>query len=716
MCGIVGFFNNNDSVNSTVKALNILKNRGRDSYGIATDTDIFTGTFAEIEKRSKTTKSEHAIGHALHAVVSNISQPFTEEGTFFAANCEIYNWKELNDRYKLKARNDAELLFFLLEKAHDKNKLQNIKDILGELDGVYAFCYRKIDKVFLARDIIGIKPLWYSHASGFSFASEKKALESADVIDINELNPRQILVYDIPTDKIKFSERDFFKITPINKKSKKLIEKQLIGLLTNAVSKRIPDKTFGILFSGGIDSTLLAFISKKLGLRPILYTAALSEPGMQEAPDLKYAKRIAKALDLNLKIKTIPVKDVEKYLKKIIPLIEDTKVTKAGVALTLFLALEQAKKDKIKVIFSGLGSEEIFAGYERHKKSYDINRECISGLLKLYERDTYRDDVISMYNSIELRLPFLDKALVDYSLKIPGKYKLSEKGSKLILRDIAKLIGLEKEFAERKKVAAQYGSRFIKAIQKLTKNNKLKYMSEYLRRFYPQKNLKLGALISTGKDSLYAAYVMHQQNYEISCLISVYSKNPASYMFHTPNIELVKLQSEAMKLPLVAVETKGEKEKELLDLRKAMKQAKQKYKIDGIITGALYSTYQRDRIEKLADSLGLKIFSPLWHINQETEMRELVKQGFKVIIAAIAALGLTKEDLGKEIDEQFIDKMIELNNKIGINIAGEGGEFESLVLDCPLFYKKIKILKSKIMVEDENTGVFLVKDAKLVSQ
>lgn len=711
MCGIVGFFRNKESVSKTLKALRVIKNRGADSYGIATDDDIFVESLAKLEKRP--IRSKHAVGHALHAVVSRIAQPFSAQATFFVANCEIYNWQVLNKKYKLNARNDAELLFFLLEKQYDKNELKDIKKILEELDGVYAFCYRKLDTVFIARDIIGVKPLWYSHTDGFSFASEKKALESVNVLDINELNPRKILIYDIVNDKLDFIDRDFFSISPLNKKNKKQIEKELLGFITNAVSKRIPDKHFGILFSGGVDSTFIALLCKNLGLRPTLYTAALSEPGMQEASDLKYAKKVAKALDLELKINTIPVKQVEKYLKTIVPLIEDTKVTKVSVALTLFLALEHAEKDKIKVIFSGLGSEEIFAGYERHKKSYDINKECISGLLRLYERDTYRDDVISMFNSIEMRLPFLDKALVDYSLKIPAKYKISEKGNKLILRYIAKILGLPEEFAERKKVAAQYGSKFLRAIQKLTKKHKLKYKSEYLKRFYPQKNLKLGALISTGKDSLFAAYVMHQQNYELTCAISIYSENLASYMFHTPNIDLVKLQAKAMKLPLVAVETKGEKEKELDDLKKAMKTAKEKYKIDGIITGALYSTYQRDRIEKIADSLGLKIFSPLWHINQETEMRELVRQGFKVIISSIAALGLTKNDLGKSLDNAFIDKMVELNHEIGINIAFEGGEAETLVLDCPLFKKKIVIKEAKKIMDTEHSGIYKVSKAEL---
>jgi len=713
MCGITGFFNTDSAVSNTLNSLETLKNRGKDGAGIAFgNTLILKDSLKELKLTvsKKTLSSNFAIGHVLHSVVNSVKEPFMSNSNLFAANCEIYNWEILAKKYSINAKNDAELLFILLNKT---NNHKDILKLLSSLDGVYAFSFLTKDTLYLARDIIGIKPLWYSHSDGFAFSSEKKSLESLGYLDIQELNPRQLLVYDLKTHSVKFIQRLFFKLGKTYSYSEKKIESDVEKLLTLGIKKRIPDKKFGILFSGGIDSTFLAFMCKRLGYSPTLYTAALSEKSMKEAPDLVYSKRIAKYLGLELKCATVSMNQIDKYLKTIVPLIEDTKVTKVSVALTLFLALELAKKDKVKVIFSGLGSEEIFAGYERHKKSYDINKECLSGLLKLYERDTYRDDVISMYNNIEIRLPFLDKSLVKYSLNIPEKYKLNETENKIILRRIALKLGLESEFALRKKVAAQYGSRLLRSIEKLSKQNKSRSKSDFLKRYYLKKNLKLGALISTGKDSLYAAFVMKEQNYDLTCALSLVSDNPSSYMFHTPNIGLVKLQAEAMDIPLVCVKTKGEKEKELKDLKNALKKAKSRYKIDGIITGALYSSYQRDRIEKIADSLGLKVFSPLWHINQETEMKEIVRNNFDVIISSIAAEGLTKSDLGRKIDLNFIERMVKLNEKVGVNIAGEGGEFESLVLDCPLFHKRIVIKESRPVMENENTGFFIVDKALL---
>jgi len=223
--------------------------------------------------------------------------------------------------------------------------------------------------------------------------------------------------------------------------------------------------------------------------------------------------------------------------------------------------------------------------------------------------------------------------------------------------------------------------------------------------------MKLGVLFSSGKDSCYATYLM--SNYDISCLITIKSKNPDSYMYHTPNIHLAELQSEAMQIPIILQETTGKKEHELKDLEIALKKAKQKYKIQGVITGALFSDYQRERIEKIAEKLSLKVFNPLWHKNQEEVMREIIKNKFKIIFSSIAADGLDKSWLNKIITNEDIDKLVKLNKKNGLNIAGEGGEFESLVLDCPLFKKKLKILESEIKEENKNTAKLEIKKAKL---
>lgn len=205
--------------------------------------------------------------------------------------------------------------------------------------------------------------------------------------------------------------------------------------------------------------------------------------------------------------------------------------------------------------------------------------------------------------------------------------------------------------------------------------------------------MKFGVLFSGGKDSTYAAYIAEKNGHEISCLITLVSENKESYMFHTPSIDRVSAQAEVMGIPLIVVKTKGEKEKELIDLEKAILKAKKEYGIQGIVTGAVESVYQSSRIQKICDKLKLKCFNPLWKGNQPELLEELIKSGFEIILTGVFAYPLNRDWLGRKIDREFISEIKKLNQEYKISIFGEGGEFESFVLNCPLFSRKLKIIK-----------------------
>lgn len=674
MCGIIGFVGSGfqDSVKSAIESIGY---RGRDGVGTVSDDD-------------------YEFVHLLHSVVSDVLQPLQEDNLVFGANCEIYNWKELKQKHGLDSKNDAELLFGLL--SMEPLSPERLLDVLAELDGVFAFFVydNKKDHLYLARDRLGVKPLWFKNSDFFAFASEQKALGEAE-----ELNPRKVLFYD---GEVKFYDQPFLDGKSVDIDERDAVD-QTKELLLSSVSKRVPERALGLLFSGGLDSTLLALILKDLNVPFKCYMTVHSA-------DTEIAKRVAEELDLDLSIIDVDVSDVGSVLPEVISTVESADPVKVEVGTTLYFALRQAGKDGVKVIFSGLGADDIFGGYKRMRMSKDLTKDSISSLRRIYERDLYRDDTLSMLNNIELRLPFLDKKLVDFVVSLPDYIKTGE-DTKPLLRSVGKALGLSFNL---KRKAAQYDSGMNKAIEKLAKNNGFKSKAKYLASLTDVRPLKLGALLSGGKDSVYALHIQKRLNYDVACLITVESVNPDSFMFHTPTIDLVKYQAEAMSIPLVTQTTKGEEEAELEDLERAIRKAKHKHHIQGIITGALFSNYQRSRIENICDELNLKVFSPLWHVDQEKEMRSLIKEGFKIIMTRVAAEGLDRSWLGRVLTEKDVDRLCELRDRLGINVAGEGGEFETFVLDAPLFGKGIEVLRSAI-IQDGADCVLDIKEVDYVS-
>ncbi len=223
--------------------------------------------------------------------------------------------------------------------------------------------------------------------------------------------------------------------------------------------------------------------------------------------------------------------------------------------------------------------------------------------------------------------------------------------------------------------------------------------------------MKLAILLSGGKDSLYAAYLASKEH-ELVCAITVKSENKESYMFHTPNIDLVDLQAESMNIPLIITTTKGEKEKELDDLEQAIAKAKNDFGIEGVLTGAVASQYQASRVQRICAKLDLWAMNPLWQINQIALLYELLEKKFEVIISGVFGYPLDQTWLGKTIDEDRIEKLKELQQQLGLNPAGEGGEIETLVVDCPLFAKRIKVQESRVEYEN-HAGVFHITKAEL---
>jgi predicted ATP pyrophosphatase (TIGR00289 family) len=202
--------------------------------------------------------------------------------------------------------------------------------------------------------------------------------------------------------------------------------------------------------------------------------------------------------------------------------------------------------------------------------------------------------------------------------------------------------------------------------------------------------MKLAALISGGKDSMLALHKAALQH-EIVCLVGVIPENLHSYMFHTYNLHLLDAISSCLQLPIFKVPTAGVKEKEVEDLEKSLGILD----VDGIVIGGIESEYQRNRFEKICTSLGLRMISPIWHEDASKLMEEVIEK-FNTIIVSVSAMGLNESWLGRKLDKKALEDLKILNSKYGVHLAGEGGEYETLVLDAPLYKKKITVKEKRI--------------------
>jgi len=224
--------------------------------------------------------------------------------------------------------------------------------------------------------------------------------------------------------------------------------------------------------------------------------------------------------------------------------------------------------------------------------------------------------------------------------------------------------------------------------------------------------MDLAVLFSGGKDS---AYAMHRamETDIVRCLVSIESENPESYMFHTPNIDITSLQAKAIGLPLIVGKTKGKKEEEIEDMKAALKRATEEYDIEGVVTGAIESVYQAERVQRACHELGLWCFNPLWKMDQEELVRQVIAEGFETMVSGVFAYPMEEEWLGRRLDVQALNELLELSKKFGISPSGEGGEIETTVLFGPMFKKRIDVLDTRIEFK-ANAGVCHILDARLL--
>lgn len=504
MCGIVGMEGN---INPELfdSALKSIKHRGED----------YSNTFID-------EKNGIALGHNLLSIFNLINenneiydnleenkQPIILNDLVLVFNGEIYNFKKLedflkeNDKNYSESKSDSQLLANLISyyfTSNDENLLEAVKSSIKELDGDYSFAVydKKNNNLAISRDPIGVKPLFYGmdeEKDLKAFASEKKALWKAgiDNNNIQNLTPGSILynweMMDLEDNLInRIISTDFKSIKSNYKEYNDYLETKdsyevymelLKDDLYSAVEKRVENIVdIGLIFSGGVDSTILAVLLKKIAENKPL-NIKLYSVGVENSQDIKFSREIAEELELPLKTIIIDEETVKESIEPVLTAIEDDNVMKLGVGMTIYLATKAMKEDNIKVALSGQGADELFGGYNRYLKHFeenslfdayfDLDEEIYHDIANMYHVNLERDDAVSMANGVELRVPFLDKDIINIALDIPGKYKIKNGEDLLrkhILRDVAKSIGVPDYIVDRPKKAAQYGSGINKILKK----------------------------------------------------------------------------------------------------------------------------------------------------------------------------------------------------------------------------------------------------------
>ncbi len=266
-------------------------------------------------------------------------------------------------------------------------------------------------------------------------------------------------------------------------------KEKLKQAIIEAVKKRIPKEPFAVFFSGGVDSSLITIILKQLGATFTCYTVGFQHEASEIPQDIWYARNVAEYLRLNHIEKVFGIKEAAEMIKQAVKIFPNPKEFNTEYYVTIDVAsvvIAAKSIAKEKIFFSGLGAEEIFAGYNRHLKCSDINEECWQGLKAMWQRDLVRDVTLGKALGIDLLVPFLDEDVIIEAMKFEGNKKISNEHKKIILREIAEELGLPKEFAWRKKQGAQYGSKFDRAIEKLAKMNGFKYKKEYLESLWKE--------------------------------------------------------------------------------------------------------------------------------------------------------------------------------------------------------------------------------------
>ena len=439
------------------------KHRGPDGFGVWTDEGTLkSGDFSRL---GEVPNGRIGLLQCRLAMTGSKTfiQPFVNE-LALVHNGEVYNHSRIRDFLEGKGVSfesdvDSEVILRLIEFLRGKGLSfpHAVKEAMRWLEGDYAVAFSDGEMIYLFRDPVGVRPLYFS-PNGF-FASERKVLWAIGERAI-PVEPGELVVLGEGIRRARLFSLEKLKRGSTGEKG---LLKGLENVLDYAVKLRSAQRT-GILFSSGLDSTLIAYLASRHS-DVVLYTA-----GTEDSPDLEWARKVADYFGWELRERVFDLEDVEEAARKVIFAIEEPNPMNLAIGLPLYFATGLAGEDGVRVLLSGQGADELFGGYAKYIERPELMWE---DLLNIAERNLARDDKVAMLNGVEGRFPFLSLPVVGIALRTPVGLKIAEGERKVILRRLALGLGIPEWIANREKKAAQYGSRAQKLLEKLAKREGL---------------------------------------------------------------------------------------------------------------------------------------------------------------------------------------------------------------------------------------------------
>jgi asparagine synthase (glutamine-hydrolysing) len=358
-----------------------------------------------------------------------------------------------------------------------------LQTLIDKADGDYSFLMLKDGWIAAGRDPIGVQPLYYGENKNISaVATNRKALWKLGIE-----NP-----LSFPPGNIAFVNREGFQFKPIKTltytepKPITMDEaaKKLQALLEQSIQRRVHGlKEVAVAFSGGLDSSLVAFLASKCGVK-----VNLLHVSMENQPETEEAMAASDELNLPLQVHLFKDSDVEKTLPKVVDLIEEPDPIKASIGLPFYWTAEKASEAGFRVLLAGQGADELFGGYQRYVNEYckegseKVRKTMFNDVVGIHESNLERDLKITAFHDIELRLPFASFELAEFALSLPIECKIEKKTDtlrKLVLRKVALNAGMPDSMADKPKKAVQYSTGINDAVKRIAKKHQ-KTVNEYI--------------------------------------------------------------------------------------------------------------------------------------------------------------------------------------------------------------------------------------------